>query len=566
MALAPSTKNNLRSLFAEGVFKIPSYQRCYSWEEEQQEELYNDIKDAHDKNDMPHFLGTLSVQLLREEGIECEYAVIDGQQRLTTLLILYRVLVQKLEKGEKGKYEALVKQGNTYFFEPINAEDKAFLISILAQEDNKLNPKTISQSLMSEAQKQYANKTRHLDSKQAEQLIDFILNRTQFLIHLVESESESIRLFEIINARGLPLKYFDKIKSFFIFFISKNLNGDDTIKDRVQESFDKIYRFFDNKDLQLDLNKDDLLLRYHYLSNPVLFVKDWNYSVGADDMLKKIRDFLSDPSTDKKKAQKFIKDYLDDIENYIDAVYRIEEKLKTNKKFRDFYQYLKPGDRMYPFSVRLEIKGFLDKTISSLEKLEFYLRPRKNPKKDVFNILKQMMGLGDKPLTSITDVCEEIDQLRKNQPRVAVGGVKIINEEDWARKFILYKFNKEKYKQDIILSDYKKLELEHIFPQNEAPAGVRKQYRFHSPQDYEEFIQYIGNITLLEKKLNIEASKKLPVDKIGKFYGRSEIEMTREIKKFDKKEDIINRTKEIETFVIKYLEEVEEQLTDPTSD
>ena len=119
--------------------------------------------------------------------------------------------------------------------------------------------------------------------------------------------------------------------------------------------------------------------------------------------------------------------------------------------------------------------------------------------------------------------------------------------------------NKEENKQDINQEQYsqkrseKYLEREHIFPK--ARIEKLRDYNFKSSKDYEEKIERIGNITLLEKPLNGEASNKIPTDKIRAIYGRSSFKMTQKIKAFNKMEDIEKRTKKIESFAKEYLEE-----------
>jgi uncharacterized protein with ParB-like and HNH nuclease domain len=87
MAIAKSNTNDLASLFKEGFFNIPPYQRRYSWEEKQQEDLFNDLLEAFYTKSI-HFLGTLSLQLTETKGFDAYYNVIDGQQRFTTFFIL----------------------------------------------------------------------------------------------------------------------------------------------------------------------------------------------------------------------------------------------------------------------------------------------------------------------------------------------------------------------------------------------------------------------------------------------------------------------------------------------
>ena len=68
-------------------FIIPVYQRNYSWQKKQCEQLFNDLKQLMQKEQSPHFFGSV-VSSLADGGGKEDYLIIDGQQRLTTISIL----------------------------------------------------------------------------------------------------------------------------------------------------------------------------------------------------------------------------------------------------------------------------------------------------------------------------------------------------------------------------------------------------------------------------------------------------------------------------------------------
>ena len=90
-------------------FKIPLYQRPFSWNEENFQELINDIKDAIDNREKNYFLGTI---LLKAEEDEITYEVVDGQQRLTSLIILLAVFRDYLNEQRMQRW--LVDEGDEY--------------------------------------------------------------------------------------------------------------------------------------------------------------------------------------------------------------------------------------------------------------------------------------------------------------------------------------------------------------------------------------------------------------------------------------------------------------------
>ncbi|MFC3885568.1 DUF262 domain-containing protein [Bacillus songklensis] len=75
------------------TFKIPGYQRQYSWEKDQQEQLFDDIKEALEFEEESYFLGSVILQVISQKSDDSGvYDVVDGQQRLTTLTILLAVM------------------------------------------------------------------------------------------------------------------------------------------------------------------------------------------------------------------------------------------------------------------------------------------------------------------------------------------------------------------------------------------------------------------------------------------------------------------------------------------
>ena len=80
-------------------YQVPIYQRDYSWDKDDWEDLWNDIGEI--PTDKTHYLGYLVLQPIKE-GDE-SYWIIDGQQRLTTLSILALSIIALLKKWENEK-------------------------------------------------------------------------------------------------------------------------------------------------------------------------------------------------------------------------------------------------------------------------------------------------------------------------------------------------------------------------------------------------------------------------------------------------------------------------------
>ena len=83
-------------------YRVPPYQRDYSWSEEQWEDLWNDLMDLRKDPDERHYLGALVV----EERGDREFLIIDGQQRLATLSVLALAVIAQLRTMADGGIDA----------------------------------------------------------------------------------------------------------------------------------------------------------------------------------------------------------------------------------------------------------------------------------------------------------------------------------------------------------------------------------------------------------------------------------------------------------------------------
>ena len=89
-------------------YSIPVYQRNYEWSAEQCEKLFEDIIEAH-KIDRYHFTGSVVYEHLNTENKIDHYVIIDGQQRLTTIFILIKALIDVAEtEAEKEELQSLL--------------------------------------------------------------------------------------------------------------------------------------------------------------------------------------------------------------------------------------------------------------------------------------------------------------------------------------------------------------------------------------------------------------------------------------------------------------------------
>jgi len=226
-------------------YQVPIYQRDYSWDRDDWEDLWNDIEEI--PNDKTHYLGYLVLQKVND-GDEC-YAVIDGQQRLTTLSILALAVTALFDKWSKNGVDA---DDNKIRFEKIterylgnfstsklsispkltlnrNNDDfyKSWLLKL--RQPSALSKLKPSQRLMQKAFNYYFDqlnekfKNNKSGADLAEYLEKTVGNGIVFTQIVVENDLDAFKVFETLNARGVKLSTADLLKN-YLFKLTSQLS------------------------------------------------------------------------------------------------------------------------------------------------------------------------------------------------------------------------------------------------------------------------------------------------------------------------------------------------------
>jgi hypothetical protein len=242
------------------LFRIPQYQRTYSWHREQRQDLIEDIQRTWAAGEeRSHFMATV-VGLRRENQtiMTKKYQVIevvDGQQRITTLILLLKAIVKALDGsdpvGEKiGKelYATLVKDDKAtllllqtnhdishYFADYLRTGNHPSSGSAMTLADRELL------SAIDDCEKFVADWQGNGNS--LEDLVSLLKNRLTFVFYEIGDEALVYTVFEVLNSRGLAVSWFDRLKSTLmaIVFESKTGNKDELINE-VHQLWTDIYR------------------------------------------------------------------------------------------------------------------------------------------------------------------------------------------------------------------------------------------------------------------------------------------------------------------------------------
>jgi hypothetical protein len=249
----------LIQLLNNRLFRIPDYQRAYSWTTDQRNDLFADISSTYKKGEEAgHFMASVICLRRGKKTIGTDdfqtLDVVDGQQRLTTLIILLKTIAIKLKTENKAEvkirdelHELLEKTGtdakasallllqtnhdSTHFFSNYIREGKAPPSS---------DAKTIAdRELLKAIEECFAFVEKWEKANELVKLVALMKNRLHFLLHEVEDEKTVYTVFEVLNSRGMEVSWLDRLKSILMGAAFEIENSD---KDAIIAQLHSIWR------------------------------------------------------------------------------------------------------------------------------------------------------------------------------------------------------------------------------------------------------------------------------------------------------------------------------------
>lgn len=523
-------------------YKIPRYQRPYAWTIDYVSDLWNDLKEEESA-----FLGSFVFNYEKyEEGKFVE--VIDGQQRLITLTILMAVLrdvYRDLGDDDKSRltqetiaYKDLITGKETYrlkcgdslnnFFCENIQKSNSNILSVTPREKEKKAVKDnyvfLKEKITNELNS-FQNKPKKIEylDKLKERVFDY-----KIIWIKTGSDDDAYSIFETVNARGADLTVADLLKNYLFSKLPKTEDGIDVAKDEwlaIEETVE-------NAGGRLNVSK---FIRYFWLSK---------YSfVQEKKLYKEVKKTISDPNT-----------FLSDISRASEYYYKIaSDKANVNDWLEDFTDK-KIAQRIVETLNGLRIMG-----ITQCYSLLFCLLMNKN--KIGFNFSEVFKDI-EKHHFGYSAICKlpgnVIEKIYFNTSNKIQEALKIADQEkriksiqrelssfkeELKRKypskdFFIEKFMDIEYKDYplviYILSNIEKLKgqraeepnftktnIEHILPQDPSEWSLTKK-------EIKEYVNRLGNLTLISKKINGPMGNKLLKEKV-ELFKESKLNINKEL-------------------------------------
>jgi len=490
---------------ADSYYQIPDYQRPYSWEDEQIEQLWDDLYSAMESEDESYFLGPV-ILIKRGEWFE----VVDGQQRLTTLTILFCVLRDLYESRLKDLDKTLTASIQDAIMSLVKEKPRLKLITQLHCQnkfedeilngvkfpDRELTCKEREQEKFINAALIFKQKLGELEKKggieSIKKFTDYLLRKVEMIIITCSQQEYAIKLFQVLNTRGLDLSPADLIKS----YLYGGLEGE--IKKR---QFIATWREVEVISKQMDEPITDLFTYYEY------------YLLAQNPKRS-----LYEELTDKFKGQdsnKIIYDFKEFVD-FFNEIYQLESKLIFSFWYlpnQVFWKAILTAAKDQGFS---EFEGLC----KELRKLYYSYwiagYTTSKIKQLSFNIIRSL-----KEKKKLSEIAKEIEKKMKEDNviiRVTENLQNDVYGESWLRPLLaLVEYAQTDDSKISYIDLDSKLHVDHILPQR---WELRPEWnKLWTKEQAEKWLNKIGNLTLLSGKKNI-AQQNDPPEKKKQMYEK----------------------------------------------
>ncbi len=514
-------------------FVIPVYQRNYAWQKQNCEQLLDDILSIAKDTNKQHFLGTITYIRHPIQPYGDEFVIIDGQQRITTLMLLLKAM------QSKTKDENLSVGISSYLNLGINKDKTKLRLKPIKKDREALEyvmsgrwTEFTGFSNIKDNYRFFTNEINKVLEKGYEigQIFNSFSQLQISMIELEQSKGDDPQLvFERINATGIHLKGLDLIRNFLMMELSpneqerifnywagiENLLGNEKDSEKIISKFISVYlRIYYGKSLKDDekdiYNKFKQLRKNNFYNDSEKILKD---------MLKFARIYKM--ITDKNFSWE-----------YVNEISREKRILRKKISLIDYLQF----GTAYPFLMRLidnfEISRLDFKNFNGILDLLISYFVRRAICSVATNALNDVLYSAYSKLNeniSVESVAKYLGQKSGNEvfPNAVMLKLNFLNSAIFKSKkvvsLVLYEIEKLDNHEVPTLES---LNIEHFYPQTPT-----KEWREMLGDEWnsleQNYIDTFGNLTLTDSALNSKLSNKPFEEKVCLYVNKGSLHLNK---------------------------------------
>lgn len=581
------------SLFSQHRFRIPDYQRGYAWGKDQWRELLEDISTLSEENE--HFTGLLVLHVNEDPSLRVKtlgpvktvYDIVDGQQRMTTIvLLLNEVRREMLRIGGEDLERIAEIICETYLYESgkaglrvpklvldVNNHD-FFVNNILEMNGKRLDAASMrSHENLQNAQRYFADylQRRQVELKEAypgwlEEFYGKIISQLKVMVYRLRTDADAGVVFEAMNNRGKKPNQMDLVKNYLLFLASK-LPSDE--RDHLSREINKTWTtIFEQLNAAGRADDEDTLLEMHWFAVYDHDQKRWAQVRDKSDHVKfRFKPMLIDTSQHGALYQS-VREYVLSMRDASIAFCDLSSPKRSNA-FQNFAtnrvlrnQVIKFSEKLVrlgvlrPFTplliaVRMRFKGDAEKyleTVQLCEKYAFRVFRVANERTNRSEAV--LFRLGNQLLSGKMDYQTVLEAMRRDlharcNDTLFIKSFAMDHPKPWYGRsglsYFLYEYEEHLFGEQEPIVNWETIlggrskSIEHILPQNPEIEGYWAE-RF-TPEQVERYRHMLGNLTLTED--NSQLGRKPFPEKKGRpgqeqaCYFNSNLKIERGLAEFD---------------------------------
>lgn len=555
--------NSLSDIFERRLLRIPDYQRGYAWKKHQIEDFWEDILQL--ESDRIHYTGVITLEPVRSsfyqrwetdlwliEGVGFRpFYVVDGQQRLTTSMILLQAILESIGNDEQLNYQSIasirkqfifykadnnLQQSFIFGYEKDNPSDEHMKTNIFSEHSSSNQfIETLYTRNLSFAKHYFKERLSGMSTDVIAAIYKKLTQKLKFNLYEIDEEIDVFVTFETMNNRGKPLTSLELLKNRLIYLstLFRDNEGREQLRININNAWKTMYEYLGkNPDIHLS---DNLFLRNHW----TMYFKYTRRK--GDDYIKFLLDekFNARNVTHPKKPEDQLK--IEEISDYVRSLQQAivywfymhnpyytqgnqltaTQKLWLDRLERLSFRSFKP--LILSAFVSKQDPDILSKLLAAAERYNFTL----------FNLSQRRANTGDTEffsmsrdlLTGAKSINEVVDSInnwvdRYYDPEKFLAHIEDKYELDrdgfyhWdGIRYFLYEHEywlKEKGKQatskltwDVLkTSKTDHVTLEHIFPQTPDDTYWTDRFGHLNGQEQRYLTHSLGNLLPLSRSKN----------------------------------------------------------------
>jgi hypothetical protein len=580
---------SLSKIFTERIFRIPDYQRGYAWTNKQLKDFWNDLIQLDETKN--HYTGVLTLEDVPEQTVNVwtddqwiirskryfPYYIVDGQQRLTTAIILIHCIIEHTPENQQLNYTTIneirkkfifdtkdegISRSYLFGYEKDNPSYEFLKTRIFLEKSDNSFPmqETIYTHNLENAKSFFLDKLKDMPLEEIEVLYRKLTQNFLFNIYAISEDIDVYVAFETMNNRGKPLSHLELLKNRLIYLSTKFETDDferQKLRHAINESWKSVYHYLGknkNKPLDDDEFLNNHFITYHgynilkdgreiYLPESYFYPEIFHYSSYQNYLLEE--KFTPKNIFSKTLTVQEIYSYVQSLKESVETWYQIlnpkdssfseEEKFwleKLNKLdirlfaplLMIFYQKEKNA------KIRLRLLKALERFLFYLTFPNYpYARERLN-RRQIFDSSTQLSKGEIQPEKVIRDIEQVIEDLSANETYIE----SIINElhstgfYGWRGiKYFLFEYELEfksrtkTYRDKIDWDEFSREDdrdfytVEHIYPQRPRRSCWTEIFKSYTERERSALRHSLGNLVPLSRPKNSSFQNKCFEEKKG---------------------------------------------------